>query len=158
MGIASSEKHVGLVYAMKKTPAPNRRPRSTSTRTSRISIASAKDKGRRLQQWVRDQLMKELPGVEEGDVTSTPMGVNGPDVGLSPLARRLFPWTVECKARAKFGIYSALEQAENSLYERTKPLVILRGDRKRPLALLYADDFLEVFKCVKTKKTYTAKK
>ena len=42
--------------------------------------ASAKNKGRLLQQWVRDILLSKLKGVEDDDVKSTPMGVNGPDI------------------------------------------------------------------------------
>jgi hypothetical protein len=41
-------------------------------------------------------------------------------------------------------VYAALEQAENNLLDKTKPVAILKGDRKRPLALLYADDFMEM--------------
>ena len=125
---------------------------TTTTRSSKIKVSSAKAKGRRLQQWVRDYLHANLKGIEKDDVTSTPGGVNGPDIGLSPLARRLFPWTVECKARAAFSIYAALEQAERNVLDKTKPVAILRGDRKRPLALLYADDFMEIVTCLKTKK------
>ena len=125
---------------------------TTTTRSSKIKVSSAKAKGRRLQQWVRDYLHTNLKGIEKDDVTSTPGGVNGPDIGLSPLARRLFPWTVECKARSAFSIYAALEQAERNLLAKTKPVAILRGDRKRPLALLYADDFLEIIKCLKKQK------
>jgi len=103
------------------------------------------------QQWVRNYLQQHLKGVEDDDVTSTPGGVNGPDIGLSPLARRLFPWTVECKARSSFAIYAALEQAETNMMKATKPVAILKGDRKRPLALMYADDFMELTVCPTTK-------
>ena len=117
---------------------------STRSSKKKIKTSSAKAKGRRLQQWVRDYLHTNLKGIEPDDVTSTPGGVNGPDIGLSPLARRLFPWTVECKSRSSFAVYAALEQAENNLLDKTRPVAILKGDRKRPLALLYADDFMEM--------------
>ena len=58
--------------------------------------ASAKNKGRLLQQWVRDILLSRIKGVEQDDIKSTPMGVNGPDISLSPLARKNWPWAVEC--------------------------------------------------------------
>lgn len=125
---------------------------TTTTQSSRIKVSSAKAKGRRLQQWVRNYLQQHLKGVEEDDVTSTPGGVNGPDIGLSPLARKLFPWTVECKSRSSFSIYSALEQAEKNLIKDTKPIAVLKGDRKKPMALLYAEDLLEILTCSMTKK------
>ena len=136
---------------MRKTQGPNRQRLTTTTRSSRIKVSSAKAKGRRLQQWVRDYLHSNLKGVEKDDVTSTPGGVNGPDIGLSPLARKLFPWTVECKSRSSFSVYEALEQAERNLIKNTKPIAILKGDRKQPLALLYAEDLLEILTCSMTK-------
>ena len=137
---------------MRKTQGRNRQQRTTTTRSSRIKVSSAKAKGRRLQQWVRDYLHSNLKGVEKDDITSTPGGVNGPDIGLSPLARKLFPWTVECKSRSSFSVYEALEQAERNLIKNTKPIAILKGDRKQPLALLYAEDLLEILTCSMTKK------
>jgi hypothetical protein len=137
---------------MRKTQGPSRQQRTTTTRSSRIKVSSAKAKGRRLQQWVRDYLHSNLKGIEKDDVTSTPGGVNGPDIGLSPLARKLFPWTVECKSRASFSVYDALEQAERNLIKSTKPIAILKGDRKQPLALVYAEDLLEILTCSMTKK------
>ena len=137
---------------MRKTQGRNRQQRTTTTRSSRIKVSSAKAKGRRLQQWVRNYLHSNLKGIEKDDVTSTPGGVNGPDIGLSPLARKLFPWTVECKSRSSFSVYEALEQAERNLIKNTKPIAILKGDRKQPLALLYAEDLLEILTCSMTKK------
>ena len=137
---------------MRKTQGPSRQQRTITTRSSRIKVSSAKAKGRRLQQWVRNYLHSNLKGIEKDDVTSTPSGVNGPDIGLSPLARKLFPWTVECKSRSSFSVYEALEQAERNLIKNTKPIAILKGDRKQPLALLYAEDLLEILTCSMTKK------
>ena len=136
---------------MRKTQGPSRQRRTTTTRSSRIKVSSAKAKGKRLQQWVRNYLHSNLKGIEKDDVTSTPGGVNGPDIGLSPRARKLFPWTVECKSRSSFSIYEALEQAERNLIKNTKPIAILKGDRKQPLALLYAEDLLEILTCSMTK-------
>ena len=136
---------------MRKIQGPSRQRHTTTTRSSKIKVSSAKAKGRRLQQWVRDYLHSNLKGIEKDDVTSTPSGVNGPDIGLSPLARKLFPWTVECKSRSSFSIYSALEQAEKNLIKGTKPVAILKGDRKRPMALLYAEDLMEILICSMTK-------
>ena len=136
---------------MRKIQGPSRQRHTTTTRSSKIKVSSAKAKGRRLQQWVRDYLHSNLKGIEKDDVTSTPGGVNGPDIGLSPLARKLFPWTVECKSRSSFSVYEALEQAERNLIKNTKPVAILKGDRKQPLALLYAEDLLEILTCSMTK-------
>ena len=99
---------------MNATLNRNRQMPTITTRSSnRISVSSAKAKGRRLQQWVRNYLQQHLKGVEDDDVTSTPGGVNGPDIGLSPLARRLFPWTVECKESHAFRYKNPLNKQRN---------------------------------------------
>ena len=112
--------------------------------------ASAKNKGRLLQQWVRDILLSRIKGVEQDDIISTPMGVNGPDIRLSALTRKKWPWAVECKSRAKFAVYDIISQAESHVTKGTKPLVIIKANRKEPLAVVYAKDFLEM-SCQKVK-------
>ena len=57
---------------------------------------SSKAKGRRLQNYVRDILRKAFPKLHEDDITSQIMGVNGEDVVLSPAARKLIPYSIEC--------------------------------------------------------------
>ena len=91
--------------------------------------ASAKNKGRLLQQWVRDKLLSRLKGVEQDDIKSTPMGVNGPDISI-PLARKKWPWAVECKSRAKFAVYDIISQAESHVTKGTKPLVIIKANQR----------------------------
>lgn len=64
-----------------------------------MKTSSAKAKGRRLQQRVRDDL-RTLAGarLDPTDIESTPMGVNGVDVILSKAARDLFgPLAIEAK-------------------------------------------------------------
>lgn len=71
------------------------------------------------------------------------MGSPGEDIQLSPAAQERFQFSVECKARAKIALlYEALSQAERPS-ERT-PLVVVKADRKRPLAVLDLDDFMRL--------------
>ena len=55
---------------------------------------SAKNKGKRLQNQVRDLILEKFQQLEEDDVRSTTMGDSGEDVLLSPFARRLFPFSI----------------------------------------------------------------
>lgn len=72
---------------------PARKPR-----TKRMKTSSAKAKGRRLQQFVRDELRKLAPQLDPTDIESTPMGVNGVDVVLTKAARAVFgELAIECK-------------------------------------------------------------
>ena len=57
-----------------------------------MKTQSAKAKGRRLQQWVRDQLIEHLM-VNEEDVESRSMGASGEDLIMARDARRKFPYT-----------------------------------------------------------------
>jgi hypothetical protein len=110
-----------------------------------ITTSSAKAKGRKLQQLVRDKIIKLLTprGVVEDDVKSTGMGQGGEDVQLSPLARKYLPVSIECKKYAKFAIYGPYEQAEKAsgTYE---PLLVIQGDRKIPLAIVSLDYYLSL--------------
>jgi hypothetical protein len=73
---------------------------------------SAKAKGRRLQQAVRDSILAAFPSLEPDDVRSTSMGASGADILLSPVARRLFPFYVEAKNQESINIWKAIAQAE----------------------------------------------
>ena len=58
---------------------------------------SAKNKGRRLQNFVRDLLRKTFPKLEDDDIKSQTMGMPGEDIVLSPAAKRAIPYSFECK-------------------------------------------------------------
>ena len=107
---------------------------------------SAKAKGRKLQQYVRDKLLGMYQTLTPDDVRSTSMGAGGEDVQLSYAARLLFPYSVECKNRAKFALYNDYEQASNHA-PAWEPLLIIKQNGKRPLAVVDLDHFLELTKC-----------
>jgi alpha/beta superfamily hydrolase len=70
------------------------------------------------------------------------MGAGGEDVQLSPLARSLFNYTVECKNRAAIAVYKDYEQAKT--HGLVEPLVILKQNNSKPLALVDADHFFDL--------------
>jgi len=72
------------------------------------------------------------------------MGVSGSDVQLSPLARKSFAYDVECKSLAKVGVYRYVEQCEKR--GATQPLVIVKQNRSRPLAVVDAEHFFELLR------------
>ena len=109
-----------------------------------IKTSSAKAKGRNFQQWVRDKIYIAFPHLEEGDVRSTSMGASGEDLQLSPAARKVFPYSVECKAHKSFAIYKVLEQASSNCPKGAEPIALIKGDRQRPLAVLDAEHFFQL--------------
>ena len=104
---------------------------------------SAKNKGKRLQNKIRDLILEKFDSLEPDDVRSITMGDSGEDILLSPAARRLFPFSVECKNQEKLNIWGALEQAEENSGNHT-PLVIFKRNRTKTYAVLEFDKLLEL--------------
>ena len=110
-----------------------------------ITPQSAKAKGRRHQQWVRDKILALFPkALLPDDVRSTSMGSGGEDVQLSPVARRLFPYSVECKPFKSFAIYKVMDQAADNCPKGAEPIAIIKADRQKPLAVMDADHFFKL--------------
>ncbi|KQS01513.1 hypothetical protein ASG11_17825 [Sphingomonas sp. Leaf357] len=110
-----------------------------------MKVSSAKAKGRKLQQAVRDTILDAFPDLEPDDCRSCAMGSNGEDIQLSPAAARAFPFSVECKARAGIAlVYDALGQAKT--HSKRTPIAVIKADRKRPLVVIDLDDFMKLVK------------
>ena len=107
-----------------------------------MKTSSAKSKGRRLQQWVRCLLISTFD-LEPDDVHSRSSGAVGEDVMLSPKARAIFPYSIECKNVEKLNLWEAWKQAEANAggYE---PLLIIKRNRQKPLAVVDAEHFIGV--------------
>lgn len=72
------------------------------------------------------------------------MGAGGEDVQLSPAARKLLPYQIECKAKARAQVYTWYEQAKS--HGSHEPLVFIKQDRKKPLVIVDAEHFLNLLK------------
>ena len=84
-----------------------------------MKTSSAKAKGRRAAQEVKDQLLAGAllcyhgeEKLEDGDIVVTSSGDTGEDLKLSPAARRIYPVQIEVKNQEKLQIWAALKQAE----------------------------------------------
>jgi len=115
---------------------------------------SAKAKGRRFQQWVRDQILKRFPQLGEDDVISRGMGGGGEDVILSSAARALVPISCECKNQESFSIWKAMKQAEVNAGEHT-PVVFFTRNRTPKYAVLPAEELLDLYRTIHTLKEGT---
>ena len=104
---------------------------------------SAKNKCKRLQNQVRDLILEKFQQLEEDDVRSTTMGDSGEDILLSPAARKLFPFSVECKNQEKLNIWSSLEQAETNSGKHI-PIVIFKRNRSKTYVALEFEKLLEL--------------
>ncbi len=109
--------------------------------------ASAKAKGRVLQQYVAGLIVGSFFGLESDDVVSRPMGSGGCDLLMSPMAQRLFPVSTECKNLKTHPGPSALEQAAYNAYPDTIPVVAWKPPRKgmeETLAILKYVDLIRL--------------
>ena len=109
-----------------------------------MKTQSAKAKGRKLQQWVRDQIIEQLE-VHPEDIESRSMGAGGEDLIMSRAARERFPFSVECKNVEKLNVWDAYEQAKSNSNDY-EPIVIMKKNQKKPLVVVDADFFISLFK------------
>ena len=105
---------------------------------------SRKAKGRLLQNLVKDKIIKLFPALTNDDIRTSMMSEAGADVKLiSVMARKLFPYDVECKNREEYKtIYKHFKQAIK--HGNLEPILIIKMNRERPLAVIDLDHFFEM--------------
>jgi hypothetical protein len=104
-----------------------------------------KNKGKRLQNKVRDILLEAFQDLEQDDIRSAIMGESGEDIKLSPAARKLIPYSIECKNQEKLNIWEALSQAEENSGVST-PVLIFKRNRSKTYAVLPIEEFINLIK------------
>ena len=108
--------------------------------------SSRKSKGRRLQNKIRDLLLEHYSDkLEKDDIRCAIMGESGEDLKLSPAARKLIPYSFECKNQEKLNIWDSLEQAEKNSDDYS-PVLIFKRNRSKIYVVLEISDFLELLK------------
>lgn len=77
------------------------------------------------------------------------MGAPGEDVQLSEAAHSLVPFHIEAKNLARIAVYKYYEQPKT----KNNVLVIVKGNRKKPLAILDAELFFTIIRELNDLKT-----
>jgi hypothetical protein len=119
----------------------------------RISVSSAKAKGRSLQQWVC-QKVSELTGFEWGSsgsdspIESRPMGQSGCDIRMESQVREKFPFSVECKFQESWSVHSWIEQAKDNQQKGTAWLLVCKKSRKDPVVIMDACSFFKILQSI----------
>ena len=108
-----------------------------------MRVQSAKAKGRRLQQWVRDKLI-EMLDIHPEDIESRSMGAGGEDLIMARAARQKFPHSIECKNVEKLNIWDAYEQASANCGDY-EPVVVIKKNGKKPLVVVDAEYYIQLF-------------
>ena len=108
-----------------------------------MKTSSAKAKGRKLQQWMRNLLIEKLE-VHPEDIESRSMGAGGEDLIMARAAREKFPLSIECKNQEKVNVWEAYKQAEDNSgnYE---PVVVIKRKKVKPLVVVDAEYFVSLF-------------
>lgn len=104
--------------------------------------SSCKAKGRRLQQQVAAALQSTF-GLPAEDVRSTSMGCAGEDLLLSAAARRVVPFSFECKNVEKLNLWEAWAQAEANRGAHA-PALIIKRNRSDTLCVIRFESFLDL--------------
>lgn len=111
-----------------------------------MKTSSAKAKGRRCAQELKTQICETL-GVDDLDIQVTPSGVTGPDLYISPHAKKKFPFVVECKNQEALAIWAALNQAASHQDAiRDMPLLVFTRNRADVYVALSLKNFLQIVK------------
>ena len=110
-----------------------------------MKTRSAKSKGRRLQNQIKELLLESFKELEPDDVRSAIMGETGEDIKLSPAARRQIPYSFECKNQEKLNIWESLNQAEENSGD-DPPVLIFKRNRSKTYAVLELEDFIDLIK------------
>lgn len=107
-----------------------------------MKTQSAKAKGRRLQQWVRDLLIEKL-NIHSEDIESRSMGASGEDLIMARAAREKFPYAIECKNQEAVNVWKAYEQASYNC-KGYEPLLVIKRNNSKPLVVIDADYFVRL--------------
>ena len=107
-----------------------------------MKTQSAKAKGRRLQQWVRERLIEGLD-IHPEDIESRSMGSGGEDLIMARAAREKFPFSIECKNQESVNVWKSYEQAQENSKDY-EPVVVLKRNNTKPLVLVDAEYFVKL--------------
>jgi hypothetical protein len=108
-----------------------------------MKTSSAKAKGRRFQQWVRDLLIEDLD-IHPEDIESRSMGAGGEDLIMARAARKKFPMSIECKNQEKVNVWKSYDQAKANCGDY-EPVLFMKKNNSNPLVVVDAKYFVSLF-------------
>lgn len=106
-----------------------------------LKTSSCKAKGRRCVQEAKDLILRFYPWLHPDDLIITGSGDTGEDLKMSPAARDVLPYKIECKNTEGINIWKAYQQAESHKGEYV-PVVVFKRNKSKLLVCLSFEDFL----------------
>ena len=89
-------------------------------------------------------ILTKMAGMGDDDIIVTPSGVNGPDLQLSPYAKKEFPFAIECKNQERINLWQAIEQSEGHAKDGMTPLLCITRNRAKVYAVIELEKFIEI--------------
>jgi hypothetical protein len=114
----------------------------------KISVSSAKAKGRNLQQWTCKKISEllNIPWGKDELIASREMGQPGTDVRLVGEAQERFPFSVECKWQESWSVLAWIKQAQENQKAGTDWLLVLKKNRVKPVVVMDGERFFELLR------------
>ena len=109
-----------------------------------MKARSAKNKGKRLQNILRDKLVELYPDLKD-DIGSQIMGMTGEDIVLTPYAKKKIPYSFECKNVEKLNVWKSFKQCETNSGNST-PVLVIKRNREDPKVVMDLDEWLKIIK------------
>jgi hypothetical protein len=111
---------------------------------------SKKAKGRRLQQWVCEQIANVLGATfssdDDAQIKSRNMGQSGCDVIIDVDLLDRFPYSIECKNQEKWSIVKDIEQAKKNTKKDTSWLLFYKRNHHDPVVVMDASTFFDLIR------------
>ena len=105
-------------------------------------------KGQRLQKWMCEKISNLLGiphGVDE-QIASRESGQPGTDVRLVGTAKKLFPFSIECKNQETWSIPAWVRQAKTNQADGTDWLLVVKKNHSNPIIVMDAEVFFNILK------------
>ena len=120
----------------------------------KITHRSAKNKGKKLQNWVAQQISNLLgiPCEKDGDIESRQMGMSGVDVILRGEAAELFKYDIECKNCESWSVPGWIKQAKANQRKGRDWLLFATKNRFDKIVIMDADAFFKLYEKLLQKK------
>lgn len=101
--------------------------------------SSKKAKGRALEAWLAGELRKT-----GADPTAQPMPLSGALTFFKSDIRTKLPYSFECKNQENTKVWEWYEQAKKDAGALEKPVVVFKRNYSQPMALLAAEDLVQM--------------
>ena len=71
------------------------------------------------------------------------MGMCGEDIVLSPAAKKIIPFSFECKNQERLNVWKSIEQAESNCEDRI-PVVVFKRNRTKTYAIIELNQLMKI--------------